>query len=239
MHLKEELPERNRLRNGWTEAQMREAKERIENKTVAYRILVQADQSRYGKLMEEVENDFLKGHDDYPKTPTNAYNLLVKYRNYITMNKRTVTQGGLDQVAFVTDGKRQRLECRFPHIKCFKCGEFSRYKSDSAKKVTNGENNEGSTEPVQVTLITQHVVLAEAKQVINPMWILCDNESTVDVFNNKIIMRNIRKNRNPIRVKGIEGNAINVEEIGDLLGYGTVYYHPQVTTNVLSFHNMA
>jgi hypothetical protein len=35
MHLKEELPEQNRPRNGWTEAQKREAKERIENKTVA------------------------------------------------------------------------------------------------------------------------------------------------------------------------------------------------------------
>jgi hypothetical protein len=30
-----------------------------------------------------------------------------------------------------------------------------------------------------------------------------------------------------------------VEELGDLLGYGTVYYHPQVTADVLSFHNMA
>jgi hypothetical protein len=30
-----------------------------------------------------------------------------------------------------------------------------------------------------------------------------------------------------------------VEEIGDLLGYATVYYHPQVTANVLLFHNMA
>jgi hypothetical protein len=160
----------------------------------------------------------LKGHDDYPKTPTDAYNLLVNYHNYITVNKRTVAQGGLDQVAFVTDGKRQRVEGRFPHIKCFKCGEFGHYKSDSTKKVKNGENNEGSTEPAQVTLITQHFVLAVAKQVINPMWILCDNESTVDVFNNKIMLRNIRKTRNPIRIKGIEGNAINVEEIGDLLG---------------------
>jgi hypothetical protein len=50
---------------------------------------------------------------------------LVNYRNYITVNKRMLTQGRLDQVAFVTDGKRQRLEGRFPHIKCFKCGEFS------------------------------------------------------------------------------------------------------------------
>jgi hypothetical protein len=39
--------------------------------------------------------------------------------------------------------------------------------------------------------------------------------------------------------KGIIGNTIDVEETGDLLGYGTVNFHPQVTANVLSFHNMA
>jgi hypothetical protein len=238
MHLTDELPDRNRPRNGWTEAQKNEARERIENKTIAYGILVRADHSRYGKLIEEVKNDFLKGHDNYPKTPTDACNLLVNYRNYITVNKRMLTQGRLDQVAFVTDGKRQRLEGRFPHIKCFKCGEFGHYKSDCVKK-TNGENNEGSSEPTPVTLITQHVSLAVTKRVINPMWILCDNESTVDVFNNSIMLRNIRKSHNPIRIKEIDGNAIDVEEIGDLLGYGTVYYHPQVTENVLSFHNMA
>jgi hypothetical protein len=76
-------------------------------KTIAYGLLTRADKGRYGKLIEEIENDFLKGHDDYLKTPTEAYNLLVNYRNYVTVNKRTVIQGGLDQVAFLTDGKNQ------------------------------------------------------------------------------------------------------------------------------------
>jgi hypothetical protein len=82
MHLKEELLDRNRPRGGYTEQQKTEARERIQNKTITYGILVRADRTRYGKLIEEVENNFLKGHDDYPKTPTEAYNLLVNYRNY-------------------------------------------------------------------------------------------------------------------------------------------------------------
>jgi hypothetical protein len=40
-------------------------------------------------------------------------------------------------------------------------------------------------------------------------------------------------------LKGIEGKTIEVEEEGDLLGYGSVYYHQQVTANVLSLFNMA
>jgi len=42
-----------------------------------YGILVRADQSRYGKLIKDVENDFLKGHEDIiQRQPTDAYNLL-------------------------------------------------------------------------------------------------------------------------------------------------------------------
>jgi hypothetical protein len=93
MHMKEELPDQDRPRGGYTEQQRREARERIQNKKIAYGILVRADRTRYGKLIEEVENDFLKGHDNYPKTPTEAYNLLVNYRNYVTVNKRNVQQG--------------------------------------------------------------------------------------------------------------------------------------------------
>ena len=70
-----------------------------------YGILVRADCGRYGKLIKEVENAYLKGNNDYPTTPTESYNLLVNYKNY-TSNKRTASQGGLEQVVFVTEGKK-------------------------------------------------------------------------------------------------------------------------------------
>jgi len=56
-------------------------------------------------LIKEIENDFQNGHDDYPKTPTEACNLLVNYRNFNNMQKRTTAQGRLNQFAFITDGK--------------------------------------------------------------------------------------------------------------------------------------
>ena len=49
----------------------------------------------------------------------------------------------------------------------------------------------------------------------------------------------IRKTKKPIRLKGIKGKTIEIEEEGDLLGYGPVYYHAQITANVLSLFNMA
>jgi len=111
IHLNHDLPERE-PRGGYTDQQLKDAKKTIHEKKVAYGILVRPDRSRYGKLIKEIENDFLKGHDDYPKNPTQAYNLLVKYKNYGNANKRTASQGGLDQVAFVRGGNY----LKFPHI---------------------------------------------------------------------------------------------------------------------------
>jgi len=39
-----------------------------------------------------------------------AYNLLVNYRSYTNNQKRPATQGGLDHVAFLAEGKGQRQE---------------------------------------------------------------------------------------------------------------------------------
>jgi hypothetical protein len=56
MHLKDELPKRE-PRGGYTDQQIKAAKSRIKDKTIAYGLLVRADRGRYGKLIEEIEND--------------------------------------------------------------------------------------------------------------------------------------------------------------------------------------
>jgi len=135
---------------GYMPQQNRDARERIHNKTLAYGILVHADWSRYGKLMEKIDNAFLKGNYDYPKTPNEAYNLLVNYRQYNNTNKRPIP-GGLDQVAFVTDGKRIKTGKEFPHIKCLACGEHGHYKSDSPKNTK--EKIEETGQMIQATTL--------------------------------------------------------------------------------------
>lgn len=90
MHLVDELPQGN-----YTAEQYRDARLRIINKKVAYGMLFRADRTKYEKLIEEIENDYLKGNDDYLKTPTEAYSLLVIHKNYGNQMNKKVT-GGLD-----------------------------------------------------------------------------------------------------------------------------------------------
>jgi hypothetical protein len=58
MHLIHELPPRPR--GGYTDEQYRTARETIWEKKVAYGILTRADKTRFGKLLEDIENDFFK-----------------------------------------------------------------------------------------------------------------------------------------------------------------------------------
>jgi hypothetical protein len=101
---------------------------------------------------------YLKRNNDYPQTPTKLYNLLVNYKNY-SANKRTAMQGGLEQVAFVADGKKLKTGKEFPHIKCFKCGKMGHYKSNCQEKKNKNEEEEVSQEEYQViqamTLMSQ------------------------------------------------------------------------------------
>eukprot|EP00978_Attheya_sp_CCMP212_P035385 scaffold153719_cov54-Attheya_sp.AAC.1 len=61
-----------------------------------------ADKIRFGRLIEDTENDFLQGTNKYPKTLQAAYNLLSNYR---LESRRSV---GLtpysDGVSFNTNG---------------------------------------------------------------------------------------------------------------------------------------
>jgi hypothetical protein len=107
---------------------------------VAYGLLVRTDRNRYGKLIEEIENSFLKGNNDYPTTPMEL--LLVNYKNF-NSNKRTLPQGGLDQ-----DNEKTEVE------------------------------SEEICQLITATALMTKTSILDKKE-IDPMWILCDNESKV------------------------------------------------------------
>ena len=64
-------------------------------------------------------------------------------------------------------------------------------------------------------------------------WILLDNQSTVDVFQNAELLRNIRVHTSKMDIHCNAG-IISTQLIGDLHGYGTVWYNPKGIANILS-----
>ena len=42
--------------------------------------VINSDLKQYGRLIEELENDYTKGNDNYPRNMVKAYQLLNEYR---------------------------------------------------------------------------------------------------------------------------------------------------------------
>ena len=68
-------------------------------------------------------------------------------------------------------------------------------------------------------------------------WILLDNQSTVDVFQNRKLLRNIRENSTYMDIHCNAG-IVSTNLVGDLPGYGTVWYHPKGIANILSLSRL-
>jgi hypothetical protein len=90
---------------------MIDAEKLAKEKYLACAFVMGADKTRYGRLMEDLENSFTQGSDKYPKTMGEAYNLLVNWKqnpqNYMhvvdnthdgTMFVTTITDVGGDSV---------------------------------------------------------------------------------------------------------------------------------------------
>ena len=83
------------------------------------------------------------------------------------------------------------------------------------------------------------IALSQSSKVhdIPKDWVLLDNESTVDMFCNGGLLENIRESEVAMHVHCNAGKRI-VKEVGDLKGYGTVWYDRFAIANILSLKNL-
>ena len=250
----------------------------------AVSFLLRSDQHRYGKLVQELANDFNKGRDCYPATLYEAYELML--HDDRGHDNRAPTPGH-PGVSFSTvgnpgpvTGTKAQANPR-PDITCIRCNRTGHFANkcaevnalDGTVLTIEGAVAEAVVVPtvasapvVGATHATVHwddggdrcgfqflnggevqqlndgVLHGQHKaatgQPVPSSWILLDNQSTVDVFSNGALLRNIRKPGTSCRISCNAGMVVT-ELVGDLDGYpNPVWYHPGGIANILSLHRV-
>ena len=76
-------------------------------------------------------------------------------------------------------------------------------------------------------------ILEKSKGAVDRLWVLLDNQSTVNVFFNERLLQNIRTVKRKLTIYSTGGKSVT-RQVGDLPGFGEVWYHPGGIANILS-----
>jgi hypothetical protein len=251
------MAERGSVEIALTAEQRAEIELEVTSRSTAIIFLMGCDRTRYGKLIEDLENDFLTGAQQLSLNTAAAYNLLTNWKQD---NRHGWRPPSSDAVSFANvDGpKKARNKA---HITCHKCAKMGHYASecpDLAAERAAANVNEGTLSGA--TLLTAGITDGDFDEHeghfqflqsngngitcqigqdgrLPRTWILLDNQSTVDVFYNRDLLTNIREGTSSMDIHCNAGVAsTNLE--GELAGYGTVWYHPNGIANILSLSRM-
>ena len=237
-----------------TDEQITQAKQTAKDKLLGVSYLMCVDRTKFGKLLEDVENAYLTGVDQFPKSVNDAYHRVTNWSND-PRNVMNIIGPTNDGLAFAQDsgGGSGNNQGKKP-IQCYACKEMGHksYECPYPKApTTNAVPTPTTNVPHEAAV--NHVHISSNDEVNSDdddsnlefsfhtknlqqtpdTWVLLDNQSTVDVFFNAALLENIRVSDSSLDIYCNAGVA-TVNKIGNFPGYGTVWYHPGGIANILS-----
>jgi hypothetical protein len=154
-----------------------------------------------------------------------------------------------EQMTFATRGNRENIQC----YNCQQMGHFADECTNARveRERPVGQINGSRAEPANDVQMLMNAVVEEEDSVdfaftttdgdrikLPRNWILLDNQSTVHIFYNKALLRNIHAVKDTVIVQCNAGTT-TTNMIGHLPGFGAVWYHPSGIANILSFAKVA
>ena len=217
--------------------------------TLAVLMIRGADPTKYGTLIADLSNQFVKGKDEYPRDMASAESLLELYetpvnqpattrprppRNTVSATRApgaeasalTFAQQGTTYAERVAASVAGTDGVVHPGITCRGgCQGFGHYAGECPGAV-----------PTTGTTLTQYALMLAQSSTecgIDPNWILLDSQSTMSVFKNPAMLTNIRRSKHTLRAL-TNGGHQDSNMIGDFPNLGEVWYNSMSIANILS-----
>ena len=209
--------------DGWTEAR---------NQELAIQFIRGTNLHHKGYLCH-LRNSYLDGHDNYPRTVHKAYNILRRCEEDLPAHS---IEG--DGVSFAQNGQQRDLS----NVHCYSCQQMGHYantpecpnyKQNSTRSNESNKTNNNGTPQGGDGVNALMFMFSQSGRKIPDEWILLDSQSTVDIFCNPRLVQNICRVKERMKIQCNAGAQVT-NLVGDLPGYGPVWFDSRAIANVLS-----
>ena len=228
-----------------------DVKHKAENRVLAMMFLLGGRPDKYQNLLVDLQNQFIRGNDQFPKTLTDSYNLMSNYTPSLTTSALDPQQQKIDQQSVYDLGMHffQKVE----PVEKQPVFEVDNDILNFFDVVSEQDDDDSSVSTTSVGVYNfsflQRAVKLSFNQIvttspedryadIEPTWILLDTQSNCDIFNNKRMLSSIYSVEGPGMLLQSNGGFIKTHKMGELEGYGSVWYNKQSLANILSLANV-
>ena len=233
---------------------------------LAYAYLAHADQAKYGSILNGLITQQSLRNEQYPRNVTEANNVLSNHKFDITRStNKNQNKNSNDQTK--REPGQEKINLSFSQIegRCFCCGKTGhkspqcRFKDkpksewhfnksqQSLAQAGKTESKEPESKPAsenkQSTPSKSEGWAGVNHQLYQQEnmkeWILLDNESTVTIFCNPDMVKDIKETQEESLNLVTNAGVLQTNHKATIPGWGEAWFNPHAITNIFSYAEMA